>query len=688
MTNSPDICPTCRQPKEPKASGRLTQWIVACNCGAPPRELLEDQGPTVNICAICKKRIEKGRPGSFTQWVFRVDICDCEKPEAVSVPLSSLEQSQIKAPDYVEVEEDPDPLPLPPEKFPVERYKPLKELGGGVVGSVYLCRDLVLNKKVAVKTLRQLTPEQLVAFQQEAKASSRLSHPGIVQVLDFGATASGDPFMVMEYIDGITLDRFLADHGPLPPDSVANIIGLLGEALQVAHDNGVYHRDLKPSNILVKNLGNHMFEARLIDFGLAHIDNRQEVTLFQGATLVGSPLYMSPELAAHKPYDARCEIYSLGCVMFELLTGRPPFSGETPLNTLYLHVNEKAPRLSDVVDQTFPEKLEEIIAKSLDKDPNRRFQTTAAFAKALTPDTTPETTGIQKEKPKRSNLYLPVLLTMVAIVGLFAVVVKSALDPRKESEKVALKKFKESKVARKAAVESKNEAEEMSHAMTGFASVEQSDENYFGADNCAPEIAEMAKKGLRFTNLILHDARLTDRDIENVVALHPYTITMDNCSRMTDKGFKTIAGLGRVDRLVIDESTQLTPAGLAELGKVRRLEFISIRKSGLTDEHMKVLGSFPLDLHKINVSGNPKITAVGLNYLKDRKRPMEVVAEGCSILVPGITMNKLTREHNLTLITEDTDTFDFSVFSEAMDESIWDDEGGSSITSGASKFKN
>lgn len=684
MTNSPELCPTCRQPKEPKASGRLTQWIVACNCGAPSLDQLDDQGPTVNICAICKKRIERGRPGSFTQWVFRVDICDCEKPEAVSVPLASLGQNAVNAPDLVEVEDDPEPLPLPPDKFPVDRYKPLKEIGGGMAGSVYLCRDLVLNKKVAVKTLRKLTSDQLVAFQQEARASSRLSHPAIVQILDFGATESGDPFMVMEFIDGITLDRYLEGNGPLPPASVTNIIGLLSEGLQVAHENGVFHRDLKPSNILVKDLGNHKFEARLIDFGLAHVADRQEVTLFQGTSLVGSPLYMSPDLAANKPYDARCEVYSLGCVMFELLTGRPPFSGETALNTLYMHVNEQAPKLCDIDEQVFPEKLERIVAKCLDKDPNKRFQSTVEIANALAPDTTPETTGLlPKEQHKKSSLYLPVAITMVAICGLFAVIVNTALNPKKDSEKVAVQKFRESPTEKKAVIESKNDADEMSHAMTGFATVGPSDENYFGAENCAPEIAEMARKGMQFKNLILHNAKLTDKDVESVVALHPYTITMDNCSRITDRGFKTIAGLGRVDRLVIDESTQLTPAGLAELGKVKRLEFISIRKSGLTDEHMKVLSSFPLDLHKINVSGNPKVTAVGLNYLKDRKRPMEVVAEGCAILLPGVTMNKLAREHNLTLFTEDKDTFDFSVFSEAMDESIWDDEGGSSITSGA-----
>lgn len=684
MTNSSELCPTCRQPKEPKASGRLTQWIVACNCGAPSLDSFEEQGPTVNICAICKKRIERGRPGSFTQWVFRVDICDCEKPEAVSVPLASLGEAVISQPDFVDVEEDPEPLPLPSEKFPVNRYKPLMEIGGGMAGSVYLCRDLVLNKKVAVKTLRQLTPEQLVAFQQEAKASSRLSHPAIVQVLDFGATESGDPFMVMEFIDGISLDKYLEENGALQPNEVANIIGLLSEGLQVAHENGVFHRDVKPSNILVKNLGDHKFEARLIDFGLAHVEDHKDVTIFQGTCLVGSPLYMSPELAANKSYDARCEVYSLGCVMFELLTGRPPFVGETALNTLYMHVNERAPRMSEVIDKYIPEKLESIVAKCLEKNPDSRFQSTAELAKSLIPDTTPETTGVfAREKAKKGSLNLAIAMTLFIICGLFAAIAVTALNPKKESEKLAVKRFRQSNTERKVAVESKENAEQMSHAMTGFATVGASDDSYFGADNSAVEIAEMARQGKQFQNIILHKANLTDKDIDNIVALHPTTITMDDCNRITDKGLKKIASLGRIDRLVIDESTQITPAGLAELRKLKLLEFVSMRKSGLTDEHMKVLSTFPMDLHKINVSGNPKITAVGLNYFKNRKRPMEIVAEGCAILLPGVTMNKLAAEHNIRLRMEDSDTFDFSVFSEAMDDTMWDDEDGSSITHGA-----
>jgi serine/threonine protein kinase len=675
MTNSPELCPTCRQPKEPKASGRLTQWIVACNCGAPAFDPALEQGPTVSICAICKKRIEKGRPGSFTQWVFRVDICDCEKPEVISVPASSLGEA-ITGPELVEAEDDPEPLPLSPDKFPVDRYKPLKEIGGGMAGSVYLCRDLVLNKKVAVKTLRKLTAEQLVAFQQEAKASSRLSHPGIVQVLDFGATESGDPFMVMEYFNGISLDRYLEHHGALTPLAVTDIMLVLCGGLTVAHENGVYHRDLKPSNILVRDLGGNKFEARLIDFGLARMTGGdQETTLFQGTSLVGSPLYMSPDQAARRPYDARCEVYSLGCLMFELLTGRPPFTGETALNTLYMHVNEPPPKLSDVVDENFSDKLENVVARCLEKDPDKRFQTTAELAKALAPELAPDVTGIfMREKEKRKiSVYLTLAVSIAAICGLFAMVTNSVLNPKKVPEKVAVAKFKSSQSEKKLEVQAKDDAEQLTHAMTGFASVGAEEDNFFGSKNSGAEVADMVKQKRHYKNMIFHEAGFTDKDIENLVALKPWTITMDDCSRITIKGFKLISTLKRCDRLVIDDATQLSTEALAELAKLDRLEFLSIRNAGLTDAHMKVLGDFPEALHKINVSGNPKITVAGLNYLKNRKRPMEVVAEGCAILLPAVTLRKLAAENNLSVSIKDEDTFSFNVFQEALNDTGWEE---------------
>lgn len=680
MTNSSEICPTCRQPKEPKSSGRLTQWIVACTCGAPPPALEEDLGPTISICSKCKKRIEKGRPGSFTQWVFRVDICDCERPEAVSVPLSSLQQSSITGPDLVEADDDPEPLPLPPDKFPIDRYKPLKEIGGGTAGAVYLCRDLVLNKKVAVKTLRRLTPEQLVAFQQEAKASSKFSHPGIVKVLDFGATESGDPFMVMEFFDAMSLDKYLAKNGSLSQSASINIMLILCSALTMAHENGIYHRDIKPSNILVKELGENKFEARLIDFGLARMTSGpQETTLFQGTSLVGSPLYMSPDLANKKPYDARCEVYSLGCLLFELLSGRPPFSGETPLNTLYMHVNEPVPRLSDVCENTIAEKVELAMARCLEKDPAKRFQTTAELAKALAPDMLPDETNVSSSKTekRRMGIYLTLSLLIVIICGLFGAVSLSVLNPKKVPEKVAVEKFKESPKEKKFNIESKKNAEDITHAMTGFASVKSDEDNFFGADDCVPELKEMVKSGKHYLNLIFHNANFTDNDIDLIVALNPWTVTMDGCRRLTDAGFKKLTALERIDRLVIDEADQLTPEGLAELAKMKRLEYISIRKSNLTDAHMKVLGTFPEALHKINVSGNPRITLTGLNYLKNRKRQMEVVAEGCAILLPAVAINKLSSENNLILLVEDKDTFDFNIFSEALDDGSWAEENSS-----------
>jgi len=582
-------------------------------------------------------------------------------------------------PEVYEFEADPEALPLPPEKFPVDRYKPLKEIGGGMAGAVYLCRDLVLNKKVAVKTLRRLTPEQLVAFQQEAKASSRLSHPGIVQVLDFGATESGDPFMVMEYIDGVSLDQYMQEHGVLRPAAVINIMQILCSALTVAHENGIFHRDLKPSNILVKDLGNDKFEARLIDFGLARMTaGEQETTLFQGRSLVGSPFYMSPDQANGTVYDARCEVYSLGCLMYELLTGHCPFQGETALNTLYMHVNEPAPKLSDAIDETFPERLEQVVAHCLEKQPAKRYQTTAELQAALAPDPVAQQAAEAAIRTRKSRLAMQFGIALVAITALFGVVANLVLHPpSKVPEAVAIKQFKNSKKEKKVKEDSKELGDVLSHAMTGFTTIGSSDDTYFGAKGCRVELDDILKKKTFFKNFVFHDAGLTDKDIEDIASLKPFTVTMDDCGKLTDRSLVALSKLPRLERLIMDDAPQITTEGLKALNICNKLEFISMRNSGLTDEDMKVMANYPQALHKLNVSNNPKITSIGVEYFKNRGRNMDLVVENCSVLMPAIKLQELQKKYDLTVLMEDQDTFDFNVFDEALNEKDWkeDDNG-------------
>jgi len=271
-----------------------------------------------------------------------------------------------------------DEMQVDSDMFPVERYKPLEKIGSGSTGQVYLCRDRLLRKKVAVKTLRQVTPEQLVAFQMEARATSQLNHPNIVTILDFGATASGAPFMVLEFVKGESLDIILNREKLLPWKLALDLAVQLADALTHAHSLGIYHRDLKPSNIILTMDENGV---RLIDFGVAKLQQAQEPTIVQGRTLVGTPAYMSPDQMLGHDFDARSEIYTLGCVIFQCITGAVPFVGATSLETLTMHAQDEPPALSEfnLVEPVSIE-VQQLVDKCMSKSPDDRFQTMAELA--------------------------------------------------------------------------------------------------------------------------------------------------------------------------------------------------------------------------------------------------------------------------------------------------------------------
>lgn len=269
-------------------------------------------------------------------------------------------------------------LPCPElsaEEFPLDRYEPVAIIGKGTVGTIYLCRDRRLHrKKVAVKVLRAVSDEDLVSFHQEARATSRLNHRNIIAVYDFGATSGGVPYMAMEYADGISLDRLIRTMGPLDHDRALKIAIGLADALAYAHSCGIFHRDIKASNILLVRSDNRA-DVRLIDFGMAVVHHSADAILrVQGRTIVGTPQYMSPDQGFGLPYDERSEVYSLGCVLFEMLTGKPPFQAETALEIMALHAKEPIPSLAAAHGgHNFSPRLEALIARCLAKNREDRY---------------------------------------------------------------------------------------------------------------------------------------------------------------------------------------------------------------------------------------------------------------------------------------------------------------------------
>ncbi|MBI1271154.1 protein kinase [bacterium] len=372
------FCPRCKKQKTGGVGGFVTQFIDICTCDtAPP-----SQEETMVVCARCAKRIPS-RPGSITQWVFKEGSCACDRPQPVKKSIDSFVQPTFEG--FRENREEEE-LSLDAEQFPMDRYKAVAVLGKGAAGTVYLCRDRLLGKKVAVKTLLNLSADQLVDFQEEARATARLSHPNIVTILDFGATESGVPFMVMDYVPGISLEAHIKAHGPLKEETTRKIFYRLSLALGYAHNQGIYHRDIKPSNII-------LFEAEtgidlcLIDFGIAKVKEVSGlITIYQKKTLAGTPRYMAPDTVRGLDYDQRSEVYSLGCVLFESLTGFPPFQGETAMEIISNHASQPVPTLGTYLEDPDTEsetELDWIVYKCLAKDKEERFQSMEELGSAL-----------------------------------------------------------------------------------------------------------------------------------------------------------------------------------------------------------------------------------------------------------------------------------------------------------------
>lgn len=263
------------------------------------------------------------------------------------------------------------------------RFEILAQIGSGGMGKVLKCLDTKMNKIVALKVLVDDSTELFVArFHQEAKSISRLKHPNIVEVMDFGRSDAGELYLVLDYLEGTDLADFIETNGPLAPQFGVMLFVQICDGLAHAHANGVLHRDIKPSNVILVTNEEQEVEVKLVDFGLAKLVAKDQDLTRTGVGL-GSPPYMSPEQADGKEIDHRSDIYSLGCLMFESLTGQQPFLSTNPLATMLLHIKNPAPKLSEKMEGDVNQQLEQIVYKCMAKKPEDRFESASKLADEL-----------------------------------------------------------------------------------------------------------------------------------------------------------------------------------------------------------------------------------------------------------------------------------------------------------------
>ncbi len=335
-----------------------------------------------------------------------------------------------------------------------DRYVIHERIARGGMGAIYRGVHLELGRTVAIKVLNDVYArdrEAVCRFEREARCASRIDHPNIVAILDLGRLESGEPYLVMEALEGEDLADRIEREAPLSPERVLSILKPIASALDAVHREGLLHRDVKPANIFLAARGDGSIVPKLLDFGLAALrDPPAKDRLTREGVVVGTPHYLSPEGAQGERVDERADVYSLGLVAFEMLTGVLPIDGRAT-SLLYEKVRRPAPTLSERTGTQFAPPIEELIARTLSRTREKRPASAGAFVAeleeivgALTADTTrldlPPAAGDEPAAPpgrseapqrtrRRTLPYALALIASLAIVAAF--VARSAPEPER-----------------------------------------------------------------------------------------------------------------------------------------------------------------------------------------------------------------------------------------------------------------
>ena len=268
-----------------------------------------------------------------------------------------------------------------------DRYHIMRKLGEGGMGQVYLAEHVKMGRKCALKVMHpgmKADVDAISRFNREAANASRIAHPNVAAVYDFGETPDGIIFLAMEFIDGPPLTSIIEQQGALPPKRAADIIRQTADALAVAHDMAIVHRDLKPDNIMIARTRDGGDLVKVVDFGIAKAAGNEAQKVTKTGLVVGTPEYMSPEQLAGDALDGRSDIYSLGLVAFNMLTGTLPFPSDSQQESMIMRLTDKPKALGEMKpDRSWPDDVQAVMDKALERDASARYQNATEFGMAL-----------------------------------------------------------------------------------------------------------------------------------------------------------------------------------------------------------------------------------------------------------------------------------------------------------------
>ncbi|CAN5247672.1 hypothetical protein BH10CYA1_BH10CYA1_09540 [soil metagenome] len=479
------------------------------------------------------------------------------------------------------------------------QYEFLSEIGSGGMGVIYKARHVALNQVVAIKMLHnnRLNEISIRRFQQEAKAVTALDHPSIVRVRDFGVTESGQPHMVLDFIEGDTLSKAIEKTAGLPLAESLEIFIQACDALEHAHTRGVLHRDLKPSNImLVPRLSGHPL-VKIVDFGIAKINDPDHesaaLNLTQTGEVFGSPLYMSPEQASGTKLDNRSDVYSFGCVMYETLTGAPPFVGGSSIETIFRQLNDLAPSLREgSLGKEFPLEIESIVAKALEKKPDDRFQSMAELKSKLLNlklgkhsdrSQIAQTVVIDKKRYEIKALSLAlIVLAFLAVTSGYFVITTSANKTNNAAEAI----------------------DDASKARQIISKDGNSDQIDLQNLKVTDKMLELFALPTKPTSVILSNTLVIGPGLANLIHLPLKNLSLAG-SPTTDRGLEEIKHMESLEKLNLSK-TAITDYGLLELKALKKLQALDLSEVAIGASACAMVKDWPqlivLNLNKTAIN--------------------------------------------------------------------------------------
>ena len=522
-----------------------------------------------------------------------------------------------------------------------DRFKIISKIGAGGMGTVFKCLDTVLNKEVAVKLLNTFSDVQFIRFQNEATTAGSLRHPNIIEVYDFGMTKDSLPYMVMELVQGTGLKRRLRAGPVLSHAEKIELLIQICKGLTHAHANGVLHRDIKPSNIMIVEENRKNLQAKIVDFGLAKVVEEDQF-LTETGVIVGSPYYMSPEQCANQELDERSEIYSFGCLVYELFSGLPPFPDEVLLDIIHKHQFEKPAPLYKEETTELEIVLNQITAKCLEKTAQDRFQNMTAVKEVLEnielDDTDraeiPINTSPKEEREKEATKKPTAPQSLLLVVALFLIPVsillffqhskneeslksppiekkrKPSLHSSKRHPKAKIRRAKEDISSLFYVIKSQDAYYANRYVrdidLSSFARDHKNAKGLIltGSDIRGPGLAYITDLPLIY--LEIDDLPLTDKDIAPLSTISPLIhLSMAGGYKslpLNGNGFKNFSKLSNLKNLNLANRT-INDNILSEISRIKSLIYLSlVNCDGFTEAGMAKLTELPI-LFQLQING-------------------------------------------------------------------------------------